>query len=91
MLPNEEVMAICCGIGWLAAATDKRRLRIFSTAGIQREIMTLPGMVVAMAGYKNYLIVAVHLGMPVYNDQHIGYVIYDVMGYGKHPMPNVQV
>lgn len=52
MPEKEEIMAICCGIGWVAAATDRRNLRIYSTGGLQKEILSLPGPVVALSGHK---------------------------------------
>ncbi len=53
----------CLGEGWVAVATDRRMLRLFTLGGIQREIISLPGPVVAMAGHLNQLLVAYHSGM----------------------------
>ena len=52
MPDKEEVMAVCTGLGWVAAATDRRNLRLFSTGGVQKEVLSLPGPVVALAGHE---------------------------------------
>jgi chromosome transmission fidelity protein 4 len=53
----------------VAAATDRRQLRIFSVNGFQREVISLPGPIVALAGQGPYLAAAVHLGMPLPGNQ----------------------
>ena len=56
----------------VAAATDRRHLRIFSTGGMQREVLSLPGPIVAMSGFHDKLMVSVHIGMPLPGNQCIG-------------------
>ena len=58
----------------VAAATDRRHLRIFSTGGMQREVLSLPGPIVAMSGFHDKLMVSVHIGMPLPGNQCIGNV-----------------
>ena len=45
------------GSGWVAIATNKQYLRLFSLGGIQKEVLSLPGRAVAMAGWKDWLAV----------------------------------
>jgi len=90
MPDKEDVMAICCGIGWVAAATDRRHLRIFSTGGMQREVLSLPGPIVAMSGFHDKLMVSVHIGMPLPGNQCIGTAIFNV-GNTVHQMPTFNV
>ncbi len=78
MLGKEEVMAVACGLGWVAAATDRRRLRIFTSGGLQKEILSLPGPAVALAGKGSKLLVSVHLGMPLVGNQNIGFTVLDI-------------
>ena len=41
---------VAVGDNWVAAATNKRCLRLFTSSGTQREVLSLPGTVVAMSG-----------------------------------------
>lgn len=60
-LPDgEEALAIAAGNNFVAVATSARTLRIFMPGGSQREVVALPGPVVAMNGYGNNLAVAYH-------------------------------
>ena len=56
----------------MAVATDRRNLRIYSVGGMQREVLTLPGPVVALSGFKNKIMASVHLAMPLPGNQSIG-------------------
>jgi len=53
----------------VAAATDRRNLRLFTLGGLQRQVISLPGPMVALAGYGPYLLVSVHSGLPLPGDQ----------------------
>ncbi|XP_029056611.2 WD repeat and HMG-box DNA-binding protein 1 isoform X1 [Osmia bicornis bicornis] len=66
---DEEGQCIAAGDNFVALATSKRYLRIFTVAGTQREMIALPGPVVAMNGLKNNLVVAYHSGIGVSGDQ----------------------
>lgn len=57
---------LCLGEDWLAVATDRRLVRIFSICGIQKQIFSLPGPVVTMAGYRDLLLVVYHNGLGKY-------------------------
>ena len=77
----------------VAVATDRRCLRLFSVGGMQREVLSLPGPVVSLAGQGPYLAVAVHLGMPLPGNQNIGVSVFNVGSLRKrtiHPMPTFQ-
>jgi hypothetical protein len=60
---GEEALAIAAGKGWVAVATDTRNLRLLTVAGTQREVISLPGPVVCVAGHRNRLLVIFHSGM----------------------------
>lgn len=60
---GEDVMALCLGQGWVAAATSVMLVRLFSIGGVQREVFSLPGPVVCMAGHGEQLLIAYHRGM----------------------------
>lgn len=62
MPENEDIEAICLGQGWAAAATSALLLRLFSIGGVQKEIFSLPGPVVSMAGHGEQLFIVYHRG-----------------------------
>ena len=78
-------MCTFCGFQ-LAAATDRRNLRFFSCGGMQRQVLSLPGPVVALAGHGKEIAVAVHISMPLPGNQAIGIAIFSVGGR-KHRLP----
>ena len=65
MPDNEEALAVAAGSNFVAVATSARTLRLFMPGGIQREVLALPGPVVAMNGLGNNLAITYHssLGM----------------------------
>ena len=72
------LQAIALGGTWAAVATDKRHLRIFTIGGAQRQVLTLPGPVVAMSGYSSQLLVALHLSNPLPDEQALGVKLLDL-------------
>jgi chromosome transmission fidelity protein 4 len=84
---KEEILAVCCGQGWLAAATDTRNLRLFTASGLQRGVLSLPGPVVALTGQGDHLLVSVHVGAPVGEGQTLGFAVFNAVGR-KHPVPH---
>ncbi|KAI1237476.1 hypothetical protein IHE44_0013550 [Lamprotornis superbus] len=68
MPKDEEIEAICLGQGWAACATTALLVRVFTVGGVQREIFSLPGPVVSMAGHGEQLMVVYHRGTPCYVD-----------------------
>ena len=71
----------------MAAATDRRYLRIFTVGGMHREVLSLPGPVVALSGFGDKIMVSVHLAMPLPGNQSIGTAIFNI-GKNKHVLPN---
>lgn len=59
---NEDIEAICLGLGWAAAATSALLLRLFTIGGVQKEVFSLPGPVVSMAGHGEQLFIVYHRG-----------------------------
>jgi chromosome transmission fidelity protein 4 len=60
---GEEALAVAAGKGWIAVATDTRNLRLFTVTGTQREVVSLPGPIVCVAGYRKRLLTVFHNGM----------------------------
>ena len=56
------LQAVTLGFGWVAVATDKRLVRLFSIGGMQREVIAVPGPVVCLAAHGNQLLVVYHAG-----------------------------
>lgn len=72
MPQNEDVEAICLGLGWAAAATTASLLRLFTIGGVQKEVFSLPGPVVSMAGHGEQLCIVYHRGTGFDGDQCLG-------------------
>ncbi|KAJ7991022.1 hypothetical protein DPEC_G00292930 [Dallia pectoralis] len=72
-LPSgEDARALCLGLGWAAVATSTLMLRLFSIGGVQRELFSLPGPVVSMAGHGEQLLIVYHRGTGFDGDQALG-------------------
>ncbi|KAL7872791.1 hypothetical protein AOLI_G00118620 [Acnodon oligacanthus] len=69
---GEDVQALCLGHGWAAVGTSAMLLRIFSIGGVQREIFSLPGPVVCLAGHGEQLLIVYHRGTGFDGDQALG-------------------
>ncbi|XP_027426701.2 WD repeat and HMG-box DNA-binding protein 1 isoform X7 [Zalophus californianus] len=72
MPQNEDIEALCLGLGWAAAATSAMLLRLFTIGGVQKEVFSLPGPVVSMAGHGEQLFIAYHRGTGFDGDQCLG-------------------
>ncbi|XP_042655129.1 LOW QUALITY PROTEIN: WD repeat and HMG-box DNA-binding protein 1 [Tyto alba] len=72
MPKDEDVEAICLGQGWAACATSALLVRVFTVGGVQKEIFSLPGPVVSMAGHGEQLMVIYHRGTGFDGDQCLG-------------------
>ncbi|KAM4666418.1 WD repeat and HMG-box DNA-binding protein 1 [Amazona ochrocephala] len=69
---DEDIEAICLGQGWAACATSALLVRVFTVGGVQKEIFSLPGPVVSMAGHGEQLMVIYHRGTGFDGDQCLG-------------------
>ncbi|KAM8894853.1 WD repeat and HMG-box DNA-binding protein 1 isoform 2-T2 [Spinachia spinachia] len=69
---GEEARALCLGGGWAAVATSALMLRLFSVGGVQREVFSLQGNVVCMAGYGEQLLIVYHRAPGFDGDQALG-------------------
>nr|DBA14710.1 TPA: hypothetical protein GDO54_005640 [Pyxicephalus adspersus] len=72
MPKGEDIQAVCLGLGWVACATSALLLRIFSVGGVQREIFSLLGPVVCMAGHGEQLLIVYHRGTGFDGEQCLG-------------------
>jgi len=62
-LPDgEEICGIAVTASWVAVATSMQFLRLFTLSGGQREIVTIPGPIVAINGSRDRLVVVHHCG-----------------------------
>lgn len=64
---DEESNCVAAGDNFIAVATSRNFLRIFTVSGVQREILAIPGQVVTMNAYKNQMIVIYHSGIGIKN------------------------
>ncbi|CRK92164.1 CLUMA_CG005767, isoform A [Clunio marinus] len=56
----EEIYGIAAGRKFVAVATDAGFIRLFTTMGTQREVISVPGHTVALSAYENKLVVVYH-------------------------------
>lgn len=79
-MPNcEEILCVAASSKLVVVATDARFVRIFSALGTQREIVSLPGPVVAVAAHDDRIIVAYHSSVAS-EDQHISVMLIQTIG-----------
>ncbi|XP_077569756.1 WD repeat and HMG-box DNA-binding protein 1 [Stigmatopora nigra] len=69
---GEDARALCLGQGWAAIATSALMVRLFSIGGVQKEIFSLPGSVVCMAGHGEQLLIVYHRGTGFDGEQALG-------------------
>ncbi|KAK3093566.1 hypothetical protein FSP39_017398 [Pinctada imbricata] len=92
MPDEEEIQALTMGEDWIAVATSCRNVRLLTLGGIQKEMFSIPGPVVCMAGHTNQLIVVYHRGMALPGEQCLGVLLVNVDGktrnvIGHEPLP----
>ncbi|XP_072424863.1 WD repeat and HMG-box DNA-binding protein 1 isoform X1 [Chiloscyllium punctatum] len=75
---NENIEAICLGQGWAAVSTNAQIVRIFSIGGVQKELFSLMGPVVAMSGHGEQLLISYHRGTGFDGDQCLGVQIMEL-------------
>ena len=62
---GEDALALAVGDSWVAVATSRRLLRLFTTSGLQKSPISLPGPVVCLAGHLSKLLIAYHTSMGI--------------------------
>ncbi|KAL2076814.1 hypothetical protein ACEWY4_027590 [Coilia grayii] len=77
---GEDAQALCLGQGWGAVGTSALLVRLFSVGGVQREVFSLPGPVVCMAGHGEQLLIAFHRGTGFDGDQALGVQLLQLGG-----------
>ncbi|KAJ3224794.1 hypothetical protein HDU81_008347 [Chytriomyces hyalinus] len=75
---SETVKAICLSGHGVIVATSARQLRFISFSGIQTDVLSLSGNVVAMTGDGDFVGIVYHLGGTVHGDQNMGYMFLNV-------------
>lgn len=60
---GEDALALAVGDTWVAVATSRRLLRLFSNSGLQRGMISLPGPIICLTGHGPKLFMAYHTGM----------------------------
>ncbi|KAL1458238.1 hypothetical protein WDU94_008400 [Cyamophila willieti] len=89
--PNEDILAVAAGGSFIACASDRRLLRVFSIGGLQREVISLPGPVVCLNAKDDVLLAVYHTGQGVPEDQNLSYSLYHSgalhRSRGPHSLP----
>ena len=60
---GEEAVALAVGDSWVAVATSRRLLRLFTVSGLQRAVLSLAGQVVCIVGHGSKIILTFHYGI----------------------------
>jgi chromosome transmission fidelity protein 4 len=63
LMPGEETVAIAAGIGFVAVGTNEGCVRLFSTGGVQRDVLSIGGQIVSMAAQGRQLMVVYLTGV----------------------------
>jgi chromosome transmission fidelity protein 4 len=90
MPKDEYIDAITCGSGFIAIATDKRFVRIFTTGGIQTNIFSIAGPVLCVSSHEQFLMIIYHMASGMPEEQSLSMYILraDHKSGSKHPVPN---
>ena len=62
MAAKESICSVAVGDGWIAVATSKQMLRLFSVGGVQREVISIPGHPVTVCGWGGKLAIVYQAG-----------------------------
>lgn len=78
-LPHVELIeALAAGLGFIAVATDQRNLRLFTNAGMQSYVFTLPGQILCMTAHERQLMIIYHNGAGHSDDQNLSMFVYHI-------------
>lgn len=80
MPDSEDIQAVTIGEDWIAVATYARNVRLFTIAGVQKEMFSIPGPVVCITAHTNQLMVVYHKGLAIPGDQCLGTILMTVEG-----------
>lgn len=80
MPEGEDIKAVTIGEDWVAIATYNRNVRLFTLAGVQKGMFSIPGPVVCLAAHTNQLMVVYHRGLAIPGDQCLGGIMVTVDG-----------
>lgn len=76
-LPHVELIeALAVGRGFVAIVTDHRNLRLFTNGGMQSYVFTLPGQILCMTAHEKQLMMVMHDGAGLNDEQNLTMVVY---------------
>jgi len=81
MQDGEHIESVAQGSQWVACSTDNNYIRVFSTEGVQKTVISQSQLVVTMAGYENLLAVVYHAGLPIFDQQQLRCKIIDCSNF----------
>ncbi len=77
MAEGEAALAVAVGCGWVAVATSRNLLRIFSSSGLQISVTFLKGQVISIVGAKSRLAVVYYNGFVANNVSSAAVDVFD--------------
>ncbi|XP_015373408.1 PREDICTED: WD repeat and HMG-box DNA-binding protein 1 isoform X2 [Diuraphis noxia] len=75
---DDDICGLAVTSDWIAVASVSRLLRLFTLGGGQREIISIPGPIVAIQGSRDRLVVVHHCGAPIPGEQNLRYCVYKI-------------
>lgn len=81
-LENEEARCVTIGQRWLAVGTSSNNIRVFSLGGRQMMVFSLPGPIIALAGYENLLAITFFHGV-LTESGVLSFLIFDTLLQSK--------
>jgi len=68
---NESIEAIALSSNFVLAATDQRKIRLYTSSGIQLHLFSIPGPVICLTAQENILQIIYHNGSGLPGEQSI--------------------
>lgn len=72
---KEEIICIGCSSELVCFATNKNFVRVFGIYGTQRAIFSIPGPLVTLNAFKNFIFLGYHSSSPRKGDQCINFML----------------
>lgn len=88
---DELIEALTLGNDFIAIATNRRFIRVFTIGGIQTQLFSIPGPVLCLASHENQLMIIYHNGSGIPDEQNLSMLLLKIdhkVSYVKQTTPN---
>lgn len=80
MPDTEEIIGVAASDKTVVVVTDANLLRVYTSKGTQREVISIPGPPVSLAAYGDHILIAYHRSAAT-EDQHLNMMIITCVNY----------